>query len=209
MEALIAYTGVVAPFDHSNVDTDAILPKEFLKSVERTGYGIHLFEGLRYRTPYVEDSTANRLENPGFVLNDERYRRAGILLSRANFGCGSSREHAVWALQQFGIRVVIAESFSDIFQSNALRNGLLTVVLAPLQISTLFDAVQEVAGLQITVDLKQQKVVIDEVTQFEFSMASAYREALMQGLDEIDQTLAKSAEIKAFEHRRLNLYPWV
>jgi len=208
MQPLITCTAVVAPFDHSNVDTDAILPKEFLKSIERTGYGIHLFDGLRYLDPYAEGNTEPRRENPEFVLNDERFRTAGILMSRANFGCGSSREHAVWALQEFGIRIVIAESFSDIFQSNALRNGLLTVALTPLQISTLFDAVRHKGALRITVDLGTRAVILDAGTRFEFPIASPHRDALMRGLDEIDQTLARASVIRAFELRHLKLHPW-
>ncbi len=211
--ALVVHAGLVAPFDRSNIDTDAIIPKAFLKSIQRTGMGRHLFDSLRYADPYREDASEAELdarrEAPEFVLNRHPYRHATILLARANFGCGSSREHALWALSEFGFRVVVAESFADIFHGNAVRNGLLTVALPGEVISELFDLAAANRHMSLTVDLREQVLVTGSGTKHPFPIASAHREQILQGLDEIGGTLAHADTIRQFEQRRLHAEPWV
>ncbi len=211
--ALVVHAGLVAPLDRSNVDTDAIIPKPFLKSITRVGLGRHLFDGIRYLDPYREEASeaelAARREDPDFVLNRHPYRFASILLARANFGCGSSREHALWALAEFGIRVVIAESFADIFHGNAIKNGLLPVTLPRETIAGLFAQAASQPHLAVTVDLQQQVLVAGDGQRHPFDIAAAHREQILRGLDEIGETLAHADTIRAFERKRIAAEPWV
>lgn len=212
-QPLAVHTGLVVAMDRSNIDTDVILPKAFLKSIKRTGLGRHLFDGLRYLDPYDEESDEAALqarrEEPGFVLNQHPYRHASILLTRANFGCGSSREHAPWAMVEFGFRVVIAESFADIFQGNAVRNGLLPVALAPERIAHLFQLASAQSHPALVVDLLEQTVHAAEGVCFAFGLAAKDRERLLSGEDEIAGTLGYAQAIRDFEARRLLAEPWV
>ena len=211
MEKFTVHTGLVAPLDRANVDTDAIIPKQFLKSIYRTGYGPNCFDEWRYLDrgePGMDNS--KRPLNPDFVLNQPRYRGASILLARKNFGCGSSREHAPWALMQYGFRCVIAPSFADIFYSNSLKNGLLPVVLPELVIDRLFDACQATVGYKLTVDLDRQLVVEPDGTATPFEVAAFRRWAMMNGYDDIGVTLTNTADkIRAFEEARLAQKPWL
>lgn len=209
MKPLVVHAGLVAPIDRSNIDTDAILPKAFLKSIERVGFGAHLFDEWRYRDPYVEGRHAPRAEAPAFVLNQHPWRHASILLARANFGCGSSREHAAWALAEFGFRVVIASSFSDIFYSNAIKNGLLPVALPEPDIEALFGFVQAAPYPVVTVDLRERRVSAGNGCTVTFEIDDFHRRMLMDGLDEIGLTLQRADEIRAFERARLSEQPWV
>ncbi|MGN1208789.1 MAG: 3-isopropylmalate dehydratase small subunit [Duodenibacillus sp.] len=211
MEKFTVHTGIVAPLDRANVDTDAIIPKQFLKSIYRTGYGPNCFDEWRYLDrgePGVDCS--NRPLNPDFVLNQPRYQGATILLARKNFGCGSSREHAPWALMQYGFRCVIAPSFADIFYSNSLKNGLLPVVLPELIIDRLFEACRMTNGYQLTVDLDRQLVIEPDGKSTEFEVAAFRRWAMMNGFDDIGVTLStKQDKIRAFEEARLAAKPWL
>lgn len=211
MEKFTVHTGVVAPLDRSNVDTDAIIPKQFLKSIYRTGYGPNAFDEWRYLDrgePGMDNS--KRPLNPDFVLNEPRYQGASILLARKNFGCGSSREHAPWALMQYGFRTVIAPSFADIFYSNSLKNGLLLVVLPELVIDRLFDACRAVPGYSLTMDLERKVVVEPDGRETPFEIAEFRRWAMMNGFDDIGITLAnKQDKIRAFENQRLAQKPWL
>lgn len=212
-QPLAIHTGLVIPLDRSNVDTDAILPKAFLKFITRSGLGRHLFDSLRYLDPYDEASDqaglASRRENPAFVLNQHPYRHGSILLARANFGCGSSREHAPWAMVEFGLRAVIAESFADIFQGNAVRNSLLPVVLASAEIDHLFELAAGQSHLALVVDLVEQSVTAPDGQCFAFRMAEKDREQILSGQDEIASTLQDAQTIRDFEARRLRAEPWV
>lgn len=210
MRKFIEETGIVAPLDRANVDTDAIIPKQFLKSVERTGFGVNLFDEWRYldRGEPGQD-VRTRPENPGFILNQPPYREATILLARANFGCGSSREHAPWALADFGFRAVIAPSFADIFYSNALKNGLLPVVLAESEVDALFAACARVRGLQLTVRLEQQVVGPVDGAWFSFPIDAFRKRCLLEGLDDIGLTLQYKADIADYEQRRAAEAPWL
>ena len=205
MEKFTVHTGLVVPLDRSNVDTDAIIPKQFLKSIYRTGYGPNLFDEWRYLDrgePGMDNS--KRPVNPDFVLNFPRYKGASILLARKNFGCGSSREHAPWALMQYGIRAVIAPSFADIFYNNSLKNGLLPVVLPELVIDRLFDECNANVGYKLTVDLDRQLVVEPNGTATPFEVSAFRRWALMNGFDDIGITLStRQDKIHAFENKRL------
>ena len=211
MEKFTVHTGIVAPLDRANVDTDAIIPKQFLKSIYRTGYGPNCFDEWRYLDrgePGVDCS--NRPLNPDFVLNQPRYKGATILLARKNFGCGSSREHAPWALMQYGFRCVIAPSFADIFYSNSLKNGLLPVVLPELIIDRLFEACHMTNGDELTVDLDRQLVIEPDGKSTEFEVAAFRRWAMMNGFDDIGVTLStKQDKIRAFEEARLAAKPWL
>ena len=211
MEKFTVHTGIVAPRDRANVDTDAIIPKQFLKSIYRTGYGPNCFDEWRYLDrgePGVD--CGNRPLNPDFVLNQPRYKGATILLARKNFGCGSSREHAPWALMQYGFRCVIAPSFADIFYSNSLKNGLLPVVLPELIIDRLFEACHMTNGYELTVDLDRQLVIEPDGKSTEFEVAAFRRWAMMNGFDDIGVTLStKQDKIRAFEEARLAAKPWL
>ncbi len=210
MEAFVRHTGVVAPIDRDNVDTDAIIPKQYLKSIKRTGFGPNLFDDWRYLDPGGLDiDNASRRRNPDFVLNQERYRGASILLARANFGCGSSREHAVWALLDAGFRAVVAPSFADIFYGNCFKNGVLPVTLAAAEIDSLFDEVAQTPGYRLAVDLEAQTVTTPQGRALRFEIDGFRRETLLQGLDDIGLTLQRQAQIRAYEARRRHQAPWL
>lgn len=210
MQAFQTVTGVVAPLDRSNVDTDAIIPKQYLKSIGRTGFGAYLFDDWRYLDPGdLQTDVATRRPNPQFVLNQPRYRDAQILLARENFGCGSSREHAVWALMDYGFRVVIAPSFADIFHANALKNGLLPVVLPDVTVDVLFQQVAAPTGYRLQVDLAAQAVVRPDGSRDHFEIDPERKQRLLQGLDDIALTLAQADKIRAYEERRRQQAPWL
>jgi 3-isopropylmalate/(R)-2-methylmalate dehydratase small subunit len=210
MEPFQNFTGILAPLDRSNVDTDAIIPKQFLKSIARTGFGPYLFDELRYldRGEPGMDCT-NRPLNPAFVLNDPRYQGARILLARENFGCGSSREHAPWALADFGFRVIIAPSFADIFHNNCFKNGLLPIVLAPEIVDDLFMRAQGADALRIGVDLPEQLLTLEDGTRIRFELDAGSKERLLNGLDDIGVTLQQGDAIRAYEERRRVEAPWL
>ena len=202
--------GLVAPMNRENVDTDAIIPKQFLKSIRKTGFGPHLFDADRYLDAgYSGMDLSTRKPNPDFVLNQPRYAGASILLSRKNFGCGSSREHAPWALDQYGFRAVIAPSFADIFFNNCFKNGLLPIVLPEAQVATLFDEVYAFLGYQLTIDLERQVVIKSDGTALPFEVQAFRKYCLLNGLDDIGLTLKHANKIKAFEAERLTNQPWL
>ncbi len=205
MERFERVEGLVAPLDRVNVDTDAIIPKQFLKAVGRSGFGENLFYHWRYR----EGAAGHVVPNPDFVLNEARYQGASILLARANFGCGSSREHAPWALSQYGFRVIIAPSFADIFYHNSLKNGLLPVVLPEADVDALFRAVEATAGYTLTVDLPAQCVREGEREVGRFAIDPFRKDCLLNGLDDIGWTLQHAAEIRDYETRRRAEAPWL
>ncbi|MGE3162492.1 MAG: 3-isopropylmalate dehydratase small subunit [Burkholderiales bacterium] len=211
MDKFTAHTGIVAPLDRGNVDTDQIIPKQFLKSIKRTGYGPNLFDAWRYLDhgePGMDH--AKRPRNPNFVLNDARYEKATILLARKNFGCGSSREHAPWALLEYGFRCIVAPSFADIFYENSFKNGLLPVVLSEAEVDRLFYECASFPGFRLTVDLEQQAVsTVDGSLVMRFEVDPARRFNLLNGLDEIGLTLRHADKIRAFEARRLAEVPWL
>ncbi|MGB6009255.1 3-isopropylmalate dehydratase small subunit [Castellaniella sp.] len=210
MQAFTTHKGLVLPLDRENVDTDLIIPKQFMKSVRRTGFGAHLFDELRYLDHGEPGMNAeNRPQNPDFILNQARYQQASILLGRRNFGCGSSREHAPWALQQYGFKALIAPSYADIFSNNCLKNGLLPIVLPEPVIDQLFEAVTRTSGYALTVDLVQQQVLAPDAATWTFEIDAYSKEALLQGLDEIGQTLTHADEIRAFEARHFSRHPWL
>ena len=211
MQQFIRHTGLVCPLDRSNVDTDAIIPKQFLKSIYRTGYGPNLFDAWRYLDkgePGMDNS--KRPVNPDFVLNKPQYKGAEILLARKNFGCGSSREHAPWALLQYGFKVVIAPSFADIFYNNSLKNGLVPVIMDDATLDRYFKGATEVEGYKLDVDLDRQVITEPDGTQTHFDFNPFRRDAIMKGLDDIGITIAtRMDEIKAFEEKRLAEKPWL
>ena len=211
MQPFRVLTGLVAPLDRANVDTDSIIPKQFLKSIKRSGFGPNLFDAWRYRDrggPGIDN--AKRLLDPDFALNDPRYRGAQILLARRNFGCGSSREHAPWALLDYGFRAVVAPSFADIFYNNCCKNGLLPIVLTEPQVERLFDAVKVFPGFKLTIDLERQTVVApDGSIVFGFEVEPFRKHCLLNGLDDIALTLTHADEIRAFEAKRLAAQPWL
>jgi len=202
--------GLVAPIDRENVDTDAIIPKQFLKSIRKTGFGQNLFDEWRYLDAgFPGQDLASRRPNPEFVLNLSRYQGASILLARKNFGCGSSREHAPWALDQFGFRALIAPSFADIFFNNCFKNGLLPIVLPEAQVSQLFDEVAAFPGYTLTVDLERQRVVKPDGAELPFEVQAFRKYCLLNGLDDIGLTLHHADKIKTFEAQRLAQKPWL
>lgn len=210
MKAFTTVVGKVAPLDRANVDTDAIIPKQFLKSIKRTGFGPNCFDEWRYLDhgePGMDNS--KRPLNPDFSLNQARYQGAQILLTRENFGCGSSREHAPWALDDYGFRAVIAPSFADIFFNNCYKNGLLPIVLSAEIVDQLFTAVANTEGYALTVDLPNQQVVTPEGQTFAFEITEHRKHCLLNGLDEIGLTLAHTDEIKAFEAKHKASQPWL
>ena len=210
MKALTVVKGVVAPMDRSNVDTDMIIPKQFLKSIKRSGFGPNLFDELRYLDegqPGMDNST--RPLNPDFALNQPRYQGASILLSRANFGCGSSREHAPWALEDFGFRVVIASSFADIFYNNCFKNGVLPIVVEEAQIDRWFQQMSAQEGFSLTVDLPNQKIIDDDGQEVDFDVDEFRKHCLVNGLDDIGLTLQDADKIKEYELQRAQIHPWV
>ncbi len=210
MRAFNSINGLVVPIDRSNVDTDAIIPKQFLKSIRRTGFGPNLFDAWRYLDEgQPEQDNARRPLNPDFVLNQARYQGAEILLARENFGCGSSREHAPWALEDFGIRVLIAPSYADIFFNNCFKNGLLPIVLPETVVDGLFHEVLTQAGYRLHVDLQRQRVVTPSGVQHEFVVEEFRKYCLLNGLDEIGLTLRHADQIRAYETLRAQQEPWI
>jgi 3-isopropylmalate/(R)-2-methylmalate dehydratase small subunit len=211
MKKFTVLDALVAPLDRANVDTDQIIPKQFLKSIRRTGYGAYCFDSWRYLdvgAPGMD--CAKRPLNPDFVLNQPRYRGAEILLARRNFGCGSSREHAIWALAEYGFRAILAPSFGDIFYSNGLKNGLLPVALAESEVDRLFQECFAQPGFRLTVDLERQTVsTSDGALVFRFDIAPAPKYALLHGLDEIGLTLRHAEKIRAYEAQRRAALPWM
>jgi 3-isopropylmalate/(R)-2-methylmalate dehydratase small subunit len=210
MNKFTLHTGLVAPMDRENVDTDAIIPKQFLKSIKKTGFGPNLFDEWRYLDKGEPGhDPASRKPNPDFVLNQPRYKGASILIARKNFGCGSSREHAPWAIEQYGFRALIAPSFADIFFNNCFKNGLLPIVLPESVVAKLFDEVAAFPGYQLTIDLEQQLVVKADGTSTPFDVQPFRKYCLMNGFDDIGLTLRHSDKIKAFEAERLASKPWL
>jgi 3-isopropylmalate/(R)-2-methylmalate dehydratase small subunit len=210
MQAFTVHKGLVAPMDRANVDTDAIIPKQFLKSIARTGFGPNLFDEWRYLDKGEPgQNPADRQRNPDFVLNQPRYQGASILLARKNFGCGSSREHAPWALEQFGFRALIAPSYADIFFNNCFKNGLLPIVLPEEVVSRLFDEVYGFVGYQLTIDLPRQVVVKPDGAEIPFDVQPFRKYCLVNGFDDIGLTLRHADKIKAFEAERLAKMPWL
>ena len=210
MKKFETFTGVAVPLDRSNVDTDAIIPKQFLKSIERTGFGPYLFDEWRYLDqgePGMD--CTNRPLNPDFILNDPRYRGAEVLLARDNFGCGSSREHAPWALADYGFKVIIAPSFADIFFNNCFKNGILPIVLKDEFIERLFAAATGGEALRLQVDLQAQTIALPDGERIAFEVDEFRKYCLLEGLDDIGLTLQHADEIEAFEARRRERAPWV
>ena len=210
MEKFIRSEGLVAPMDRANVDTDSVIPKQYLKSIKRTGYGPNLFDEWRYLDhgePGMDHS--KRPLNPDFVLNQPRYRGATVLLARENFGCGSSREHAPWALLQYGFQAVIAPSFADIFYNNSMKNGLLLIRLDAQTVDRLFKEVGSAAGYRLAVDLETQTVTTPGGESFKFDIDPFTKHCLMNGLDEIGLTLDHADKIKAFEAQHRERQPWL
>ncbi|TNF62159.1 MAG: 3-isopropylmalate dehydratase small subunit [Burkholderiales bacterium] len=211
MNPFKVHTGLVAPMDRENVDTDAIIPKQFLKSIRRTGFGPNLFDEWRYLDqpgqPGVPES--QRKPNPDFVLNLPRYQGASILLARRNFGCGSSREHAPWAIEQYGFRALIAPSYADIFFNNCFKNGLLPIVLGESQVDQLFNEVHAFPGYQLTIDLERQVIVKAQGEEIPFEVNPFRKYCLLNGLDDIGLTLRHKDKIQAYEARRLASKPWL
>lgn len=203
MKPINQHTGIVAPLDRVNVDTDAIIPKQFLRKIDRVGFGKHLFHELRY-TDYEGTK-----ENPDFVLNKEIFRKATILLTRDNFGCGSSREHAPWALEDFGFRVIIAPSFADIFYNNCSKNGILLVQLKSEDIDNMFKQVQSKPGVKFSADLEKQIVTDSEGKTYKFEINSFFKTCLLKGLDQIGWTEQYTDKISSFEQKLKNEKPWL
>ncbi|HWZ47684.1 MAG TPA: 3-isopropylmalate dehydratase small subunit [Herbaspirillum sp.] len=211
MNKFIVHEGLVAPLDRANVDTDAIIPKQFLKSIKRTGFGPNLFDEWRY-LDHGEPGMNNdaRPKNPDFVLNQPRYQGASILLARKNFGCGSSREHAPWALDQFGFRAVIAPSFADIFFNNCYKNGLLPIVLPEQTVDHLFNEVKAFPGFRLAIDLEKQTVsTLNGAFSYSFDIGQFRKYCLINGLDDIALTLRQADKIREFEERHLTQQPWL
>jgi len=210
MDKFTLHKGLVAPMDRENVDTDAIIPKQFLKSIKRTGFGPNLFDEWRYLDAGEPgQDPASRRPNPDFVLNQPRYAGASVLIARQNFGCGSSREHAPWALQQYGFRAILAPSFADIFFNNCFKNGLLPIVLPGSAIAQLFDEVKAFPGYQLVVDLPRQVVVKPDGAEIAFDIEPFRKECLLGGLDEIGLTLQHADTIRAYEAARIASKPWL
>ena len=210
MDKFVVHTGLVAPLDRENVDTDAIIPKQFLKSIQRTGFGPNLFDEWRY-LDHGEPGQDNsrRPLNPDFVLNQQRYQGASVLLARKNFGCGSSREHAPWALQQYGFRALIAPSFADIFFNNCFKNGVLPIVLSEQQVDHLFNETYAFNGYQLTIDLEAQVVRTPDGREYGFEVDGFRKYCLLNGFDDIGLTLRHADKIRAFEAERIAKQPWL
>ena len=210
MQPFRIHQGLVAPLDRENVDTDAIIPKQFLKSIQRGGFGPNLFDAWRYLDPGEpgQDPAARR-PNPDFVLNQPRYAGASVLLARKNFGCGSSREHAPWALQQYGFRTLIAPSFADIFFNNCFKNGVLPITLPESTVSRLFDEAAAFSGYRLTIDLERQVIVEPGGAELAFEVQPFRRFCLLNGYDDIGLTLRHADKIRAFEAERLLKMPWL
>ena len=210
MEKFEQFTGIVAGLDRPNIDTDAIIPKQYLKSIKRSGFGINLFDDWRYLDPGEPgQNNAERRVNPDFVLNQSPYKHAQILLARENFACGSSREHAVWALMDFGFKVVIAPSFADIFYNNSFKNGLLPIALGNELVDQLFAELQGAEDYQLSVDLERQVVSTAQGIEMSFEVEEFRKSCLLNGLDDIGLTLKHAADIKAFEQQYYDNMPWL
>ena len=210
MQKFTLLKGLVAPMDRENVDTDAIIPKQFLKSIRKTGFGQNLFDEWRYLDAgYPGQDPTSRKPNPDFVLNQPRYQGASVLLARKNFGCGSSREHAPWALDQFGFRAIIAPSYADIFYNNSFKNGLLPIVLSEAQVAQLFDEAVAFPGYTLTINLERQVVIKPDSTELGFDIQPFRKYCLLNGLDDIGLTLRHADKIRAFEAERLAQKPWL
>ena len=210
MNPFITHTGIVAPLDRANVDTDAIIPKQFLKSIKKTGFGPHLFDEWRYLDhgePGMD--LTQRKKNPEFVLNQSQYEKASILIARENFGCGSSREHAPWAIEDFGFRAILAPSFADIFFSNCFKNGLLPIVLPNETIDLLFKSIYANKGYALTIDLENQFVELPSNEKISFQVDAFRKHCLMHGLDDIGLTMQHSDSIKAFEQDYYQKNSWL
>lgn len=210
MEAFTRHKGLVAPLDRANVDTDMIIPKQFLKSIKRTGFGPNLFDELRYLDQGEPGQDClNRPINPDFPLNKARYKGASILLTRKNFGCGSSREHAPWALEDYGFNVIVAPSYADIFYNNCFKNGILPVILEEYEIEDLFVEVEKIPNFQLDVDLVSQTIITDSAKEYNFELDEFRKDCLIDGLDEIGLTLQHADLVKKYEEHRENRHPWV
>lgn len=210
MKKFTKMTGIAAPLDRANVDTDMIIPKQFLKSIKRSGFGPNLFDELRYLDEGQPDQDCSgRPLNEEFVLNKARYKGTSVLLARENFGCGSSREHAPWALEDFGVRVVIAPSFAEIFFNNCFKNGLLPIVLNDEKVDQLFKEVEANEGYELTVDLENQKVVTPSGEEMAFEVDDFRKHCLLNGLDDIGLTLQYADDIKAYEAKARQQSPWL
>ena len=210
MRKFTLHKGIVAPMDRENVDTDAIIPKQFLKSIRKTGFGPNLFDEWRYLDHGEPgQDPASRKANPDFVLNQPRYQGASVLLARKNFGCGSSREHAPWAIDQYGFRCVIAPSFADIFFNNCFKNGLLPIALPESTVDQLFNDVLAFPGYELTIDLERQVIVRPQGEEISFEVQAFRKYCLLNGFDDIGLTLRQSDKIKAFEAQRLATKPWL
>ena len=210
MQAFTLHTGLVAPMDRENVDTDAIIPKQFLKSIQRTGFGQNLFDAWRYLDPGEPgQDPASRHPNPDFVLNQPRYAGASVLIARRNFGCGSSREHAPWALDQYGFRAILAPSYADIFFTNCFKSGLLPIVLPESEIARLFDEVAAFPGYRLTIDLPRQVVAKPDGAEIPFDVQPFRKYCLVNGFDDIGLTLRHADKIRSFEAERIAKMPWL
>lgn len=210
MKKFTRFEGVVAPLDRANVDTDLIIPKQFLKSIKRTGFGVNLFDELRYLDEgQPGQDCSQRPLNPDFVLNQPRFKGAEVLLARRNFGCGSSREHAPWALEDFGFKVVIAPSFADIFYNNSFKNGILLITFPEDVVDRLFDEVNAKEGYQLDVDLEHQRVITPSGEILEFEVDEFRKHCLLEGLDDIGLTLKDEDAIRAFEQKHKAARPWL
>lgn len=210
MQPFTHHRGIVAPFDRANVDTDLIIPKQFLKSVKRTGFGPYLFDQLRYADEGQPGMDCSRRElQEGFFLNQPQYKDASILLARENFGCGSSREHAPWALLDFGFRVLIAPSFADIFYNNCFKNGLLPLTFADEIIDELFLQCKKVHGFSLAIDLEKQLLTASSDTSYTFTIDASRKQFLLAGLDDIGITLESADRIRAYEQKRKHECPWM
>ena len=209
MKKFETFKGIVAPIDRPNVDTDAIIPKQFLKSIKRTGFGDNLFDEWRYLDKGAPgQNPADRKKNGDFVLNKNRYHSASILLCRENFGCGSSREHAPWALRDFGIRALIAPSYADIFFNNTCKNGLLPVILDEAKVQNLFELTESTEGFQLCINLKDMIVILPNDEEYPFEFDQDLRNRLLQGLDDIALTLQYSEDIRNYEKHNQSISPW-
>jgi len=210
MKAFIKQSGIVAPMDRANIDTDMIIPKQFLKSIKRSGFGPNLFDELRYLDEGQPDAdNSGRPLNPDFVLNQPRYKGASVLIARENFGCGSSREHAPWALEDFGFQVIISSSYADIFFNNSFKNGLLPIVLDETTVDQLFNEVAATEGYELTVDLENQQIVKSNGDAIPFEVDAFRKHCLLNGLDDIGLTLQDADDIKAYEAKRKESSPWL
>jgi 3-isopropylmalate/(R)-2-methylmalate dehydratase small subunit len=210
MKAFVKQSGIVAPMDRANIDTDMIIPKQFLKSIKRSGFGPNLFDELRYLDEGQPDAdNSGRPLNPDFVLNQPRYKGASVLITRENFGCGSSREHAPWALEDFGFNTIIASSYADIFFNNSFKNGLLPIVLEEAIIDGLFAEVAATEGYELTVDLENQNIVKPNGDTIPFDVDTFRKHCLLNGLDDIGLTLQDAADITAYEVIRKASSPWL